>query len=71
MPPVSNLPSDTDRFLEQYLARGSRVANFSVGTVAVCVEDQDILARLKALGVGYAQGFGIHEPLPIERLPAA
>ncbi len=34
--------------------------------VAEMVEDQDILLRLKALGVAYAQGFGICEPHPIE-----
>ena len=33
--------------------------------VAECVEDQDILLRLKALGVGFAQGFGIYQPQPI------
>lgn len=33
--------------------------------IAEMVEDQDILVRLKALGVAYAQGFGICEPHPI------
>jgi EAL domain-containing protein (putative c-di-GMP-specific phosphodiesterase class I) len=33
--------------------------------VAEMVEDQDILIRLKALGVAYAQGFGICQPHPI------
>lgn len=32
------------------------------GVIAEMVEDQDILARLKALGVSHAQGFGIQEP---------
>ena len=36
--------------------------------VAEMVEDQDILLRLKALGVAYAQGFGVCEPHPIERV---
>jgi EAL domain-containing protein (putative c-di-GMP-specific phosphodiesterase class I) len=36
--------------------------------VAEMVEDQDILVRLKALGVAYAQGFGVCEPHPIERV---
>jgi len=36
--------------------------------IAEMVEDQDILMRLKALGVGYAQGFGIMQPHPIEML---
>ena len=34
--------------------------------IAEMVEDQDILVRLKALGVAYAQGFGIQQPHPIE-----
>lgn len=36
--------------------------------VAECVEDQDVLARLKAMGVAYAQGFGIYQPHPIDAL---
>jgi len=39
-----------------------------LGLIAESVEEQDILVRLKALGVGYAQGFGIHEPHPIAAL---
>jgi EAL domain-containing protein (putative c-di-GMP-specific phosphodiesterase class I) len=39
-----------------------------VGVIAECVEEQDILLRLKALGAGYAQGFGISQPHPIEKL---
>ena len=37
-----------------------------MGVVAECVEEQDILMRVKALRVGYAQGFGIYHPRPIE-----
>ena len=37
-------------------------------SIAEMVEDQDILLRLKALGVGFAQGFGIQQPHPIEKL---
>ena len=36
-----------------------------IGVIAECVEDQDVLVRLKALGTGYAQGFGIAHPHPI------
>jgi EAL domain-containing protein (putative c-di-GMP-specific phosphodiesterase class I) len=36
--------------------------------VAECVEQQDVLARLKALGVAYAQGFGVHEPRQMDGL---
>jgi EAL domain-containing protein (putative c-di-GMP-specific phosphodiesterase class I) len=37
-----------------------------LGVIAECVEDQDVLVRVKALGVGYAQGFGIYRPHPID-----
>lgn len=39
--------------------------------VAEMVEDQDILARLKALGIDYAQGFGICQPHPIGQIARA
>jgi EAL domain-containing protein (putative c-di-GMP-specific phosphodiesterase class I) len=39
--------------------------------VAEMVEEQDILTRLKALGVSHAQGFGIHQPQPITRFAVA
>jgi EAL domain-containing protein (putative c-di-GMP-specific phosphodiesterase class I) len=41
-----------------------------VGVIAECVEQSDILARLRTLGVGYAQGFGIARPAPIGQRPA-
>ncbi len=41
-----------------------------IGVIAECVEEQNILVRLKALGVGYAQGFGIYRPHPIDSLSA-
>lgn len=48
-----------------------RVAEaLGIGVVAECVEDQDLLARLKALDVGYAQGFGVFQPQPIESVAA-
>lgn len=37
-----------------------------IGVIAECVEEPDVLARLRALGVGYAQGFGIARPAPME-----
>jgi EAL domain-containing protein (putative c-di-GMP-specific phosphodiesterase class I) len=36
-----------------------------IQTVAECVEEQAILARLKTLGVSHAQGFGLHKPQPL------
>jgi EAL domain-containing protein (putative c-di-GMP-specific phosphodiesterase class I) len=49
-----------------------RVADsLHIGVVAECVEDQNLLVHLKALGVGYAQGFGVHPPYPIDDRVAA
>ena len=38
------------------------------GVIAESVEAQDVLLHLKAMGVGYAQGFGIYKPHPITSL---
>lgn len=37
-------------------------------TIAEFVENRDILHRLQALGVDYAQGYGIRRPFPIDEL---
>jgi EAL domain-containing protein (putative c-di-GMP-specific phosphodiesterase class I) len=39
-----------------------------VKVIAECVEDDRILASLMLLKVGFAQGFGIHNPEPIDEL---
>ena len=44
-----------------------RVAQtLGIGVVAECVEEQGVLARIKALDVGFAQGFGVIQPRPLE-----
>src|SRR4051812_45846025 len=51
------------------LAAVQRVAaavGFAV--IAECVEDPQVIERLKSLGVGYAQGFGIHKPEAVDQL---
>jgi EAL domain-containing protein (putative c-di-GMP-specific phosphodiesterase class I) len=47
------------------ILRVGEVMGFRV--IAEMVEEQDILVRLKELGVGLAQGFGIQPPQPIEK----
>src|SRR5688572_18168037 len=48
-----------------------RVAEaLGMGVVAECVEQQELLERLRALDVGYAQGFSVFQPAPIERVAA-
>lgn len=56
---------------EQKLKAVVRVGEtIGLGVIAECVEENDILARLRALNVGYAQGFGIVRPAPIDQRPA-
>ena len=44
-----------------------RVAEvIGAGVIAEFVEDPDVLVRLKALDVGYAQGFGVYQPHPLD-----
>ena len=60
------LESDTARNkLNAILRVGERLR---FGVVAECVEDQDVLLRLKAMGASHAQGFGIYQPHPIDAL---
>ena len=65
--------SITRKILVSEVARNKMNAILRVGetlgfaVVAECVEDQDVLTRLKALGVGFAQGFGIYQPHPIDK----
>lgn len=50
------------------ILRASESLGYSV--VAECVESDDVLARLRQVGVPYAQGFGIYAPRPMEAPPA-
>ena len=63
------LSSETARTKMNAVLRVSEALGF--GVIAECVEDQNVLTRLKALGVGFAQGFGIYQPHPMDRLAAA
>ena len=39
--------------------------SLGIRTIAEAIEDQEVLARLAALGVDFAQGFGVYLPHPI------
>jgi EAL domain-containing protein (putative c-di-GMP-specific phosphodiesterase class I) len=58
------LTSETAANKLKAVVRVGAAAGF--GVIAECVEEQDILARLQALDVGYAQGFGVYRPHPID-----
>jgi EAL domain-containing protein (putative c-di-GMP-specific phosphodiesterase class I) len=62
------LTSETADTKLKAIVRVGEAAGF--GVVAECVEDQSILVRLKALGAGYAQGFGVYRPHPIDSIAA-
>lgn len=62
------LSSETARHKLTAIVRAGQALGY--GVVAECVEDQDILNRLRAMGLGYAQGFGIYQPQPIDSLSA-
>ncbi len=57
------LTSEVARSKLNAILRVGEALGFSL--VGECVEEQDVLLRLKALGVGFAQGFGIYQPHPI------
>ena len=60
------------RNLNSQLARGKldrivRVGKqLGIGVIGECVESDEVLATLRAAGVGFAQGYGIHVPAPID-----
>jgi len=43
-------------------------ASLRIAVIAECVEEQDVLLKLQTLGVGYAQGFGVATPRPLQHL---
>lgn len=51
--------SETDRAIVNSMAELARAVG---ATVAEFVENEDIAAKLAAMGVDYLQGYAIHEP---------
>jgi EAL domain-containing protein (putative c-di-GMP-specific phosphodiesterase class I) len=45
-------------------------ASLNIRTIAESIEEQDVLLRVKAFGVEFAQGFGIYRPHPIDHVAA-
>lgn len=64
------------KLLQSELARTKVAAIVRVGqaigmqVIAECVEEPEVLSKLRELGVGLAQGFGIVQPQPIDELRA-
>jgi diguanylate cyclase (GGDEF)-like protein/PAS domain S-box-containing protein len=58
-----------DRIDESMVDAINRIGHImGLETIAECVESDEILQRLNAIGVDFAQGFGICQPFPIEEL---
>ena len=62
------LQNETARTKLGAIQRVGKALGYAV--VAEFVEEQDILLRLKAMDVEYAQGFGVYQPHPIDALAA-
>jgi EAL domain-containing protein (putative c-di-GMP-specific phosphodiesterase class I) len=65
---VQEIASDrVDRSLVEAIVRVGQA--MGVHVVAECVETQPVLDVLKEIGVGYAQGYLLGRPAPIEEFP--
>ena len=58
----------SDASADKLAALAQFCESLGIGMIAECVEDKNVLTGLKALGVQYAQGFGIQPPRAIEAI---
>jgi len=58
--------SQTSRTKLDAIVRIGQVIGY--GVIGECVENAEALGQLRSAGAGYAQGFGIHQPAPIEAI---
>ena len=63
------LTSDVARGKMNAIVGVSQALRFNV--IAECMQESDVLRELKELGVGYAQGFGVSQPQPMDHLARA
>jgi diguanylate cyclase (GGDEF)-like protein len=57
---------DTNAINEAMVASIHRIGKLmGIQTIAECVENQAVLEKLRALGVDYAQGYGVARPVPL------
>src|SRR5467141_2984891 len=63
---IRNLNSLTARGkLDRIVRVGKKLG---IGVIGECVESDEALATLRAAGAGFAQGYGIHVPMPINEV---
>jgi diguanylate cyclase (GGDEF)-like protein/PAS domain S-box-containing protein len=63
--PIAQEP--VNRSMVEAIAKVARALN--IATIAECVESEAVLTDLRRLGVDFAQGFYLAQPLPIAQLP--
>ena len=63
---IRNLNSQTARGKLDRIVRAGK--KLGIGVIGECVEGNEVLATLKAAGAGFAQGYGIHVPMPINEV---
>ena len=65
---ISHVAQDpVNRSMVEAIGRVGRA--LGIATVAECVETQAVLDELRRIGVDFAQGFYLAQPLPLEQLP--
>jgi len=63
---IRNLNSQTARGKLDRIVRAGK--KLGIGVIGECVESNEVLATLQAAGAGFAQGYGIHVPMPINEV---
>jgi len=63
---IRNLNSQTARGKLDRIVRAGK--KLGIGVIGECVESNEVLATLRAAGAGFAQGYGIHVPTPINEV---
>jgi diguanylate cyclase (GGDEF)-like protein/PAS domain S-box-containing protein len=66
---ISHITQDAvNRSMVEAIGKVGRA--LGIATVAECVESETVLNELRRIGVDFAQGYHLAQPLPIARLPA-
>jgi len=65
---ISHITQDpVNRSMVEAISKVGRA--LGIATVAECVESEAVLTELRRIGVDFAQGFHLAQPLPITQLP--
>ncbi len=62
---ICNILSD-DEYLEQVVAINQLAVKINAKTIAELVETNEIVVKLREIGIDFAQGFHIAKPAPLK-----